>query len=412
MTCGLLGEHLSHSYSPMIHSMIGGYDYRLFEVAPDNLADFIKNGDFQAINVTIPYKKAVIPYLDELSERAKAIGSVNVVRRRADGTLYGDNADYFGFYSLCKKSRIRIKGAKVLVLGSGGAAATVCAVLDDMGAREVVVISRGGENNYNNIETHKNADVIVNTTPVGMYPDNGTSPLDISIFDSLSGVIDIIFNPSKTRLVLDAEAAGIKAIGGLHMLVYQAVASAEMFTDNKYDMAIAEKIEKAVSSSTKNIVLIGMPGCGKTVIGRQLSRFLQRPFIDLDAEIEKKAGKTIPELFAEDGEEVFRSIETECAAEAGKKSGCIISTGGGIVTRERNKPHLRQNSTVVYLFRPTSKLATKNRPLSQSSDLEEMAKVRVPLYNEWSDIKMVNRGIGATANDLIRLLGIRRQNNK
>lgn len=411
MTCGLLGEHLSHSYSPMIHSMIGGYDYRLFEVLPDDLSDFIKSGDFQAINVTIPYKKAVIPYLDELSPRAAAIGSVNVVRRRADGSLYGDNADYFGFMSLVKKSRIRIKRKKVLVLGSGGAAATVCAVLKDMAAGEIVVISRGGENNYDNISIHKNADVIVNTTPVGMYPDNGKSPVDISMFDNLSGVIDIIFNPSKTALVLEAETAGIKSIGGLHMLVYQAVASAEMFTDKKYDIAIADKIEKAVALSTKNIVLIGMPGCGKTVIGRRLASVLHRPFIDLDAEIEKKAGKTIPEIFADEGEEAFRAIETECCAEAGKMSGCVISTGGGVITRERNKPHLRQNATVIYLFRPLDKLATRNRPLSAAGNLEAMAKTRVPLYNEWSDIKMVNRGIAATTGDIMRMLGLKRQKN-
>lgn len=391
--------------------MIGGYDYRLFEVAPENLADFIKNGDFQAINVTIPYKKAVIPYLDELSPRAAAIGSVNVVRRRDDGTLYGDNADYFGFMSLVKKSRIRIRGQKVLVLGSGGAAATVCAVLRDMNAGEVIVISRSGENNYDNLYIHKNADVIVNTTPVGMYPDNGKSPVNISMFDKLSGVIDIIFNPAKTALVLEAEAADIKAAGGLHMLVYQAVASAEMFTDRKYDMAIADKIEKAVAMSTKNIVLIGMPGCGKTVIGRRLASILHRPFIDLDAEIEKKAGKTIPEIFADEGEEAFRAVETECCAEAGKMSGYIISTGGGVVTRERNKPFLRQNATVIYLFRPIDRLATKNRPLSTAGNLEAMAKVRVPLYNEWSDIKMVNRGIAATAGDIMRMLGIRRPKN-
>lgn len=411
MICGLLGEHLSHSYSPMIHSMIGYYDYRLFEVAPESLADFVKNGEYRAVNVTIPYKKAVIPYLDELSPRAAAIGSVNVIRRRDDGTLYGDNADYFGFHSLVKKSGIKIKNKKVLVLGSGGASATVCAVLHDMKAGEVVVISRGGENNYENIEINADADVIVNTTPVGMYPDNGKSPLDLRIFKNLSGVIDIIFNPAKTKLVLDAEDLGIRAVGGLHMLVYQAVASAEMFTDKKCSTLLADKIEKAVAGNTKNIVLIGMPGCGKTVIGRRLASVLQRPFIDLDAEIENKAGKSIPEIFEDDGEEAFRAVETECCAEAGRLSGYVISTGGGVVTRERNKQHLRQNATVIYLFRPLNKLATKNRPLSKTGNLEAMAKVRVPLYNEWSDIKMVNRGIGATTGDLIRILGLKRPKN-
>ena len=404
MKCGLLGEKLSHSFSPQIHSMIDDYSYRLFEVEPDRLGEFLSSDAFDALNVTVPYKKAVIPYLAEMTPRAASIGSVNVITRRADGALVGDNQDYGGFKSLVKTSGISVKGVKALVLGSGGASETVCAVLRDMGAREVVVISRSGENNYENIHRHTDCGLIVNTTPVGMYPNNGKSPLSLKGFHSLRGVIDIIFNPLKTALVLEAEDAGVPAAGGLHMLVSQAVGSAQAFTGKKYDPSLCAKIERQLTGQTKNVVLIGMPGCGKTVIGRRLAAALKRPFIDLDGEIEKAAGKTIPQIFAEDGEEEFRRIETECCIEAGKKCGCVISTGGGVVTREQNRAPLRQNGTVVFLIRPLESLATANRPLLQTHSVQELANQRLPLYNAWADVKMLNTGINSTVENLIRFL--------
>ena len=404
MNYGLLGEHLSHSYSPLIHSMLGDYEYSLIEKAPDEVEDFIKNGDFQAINVTIPYKKTVIPFLDELSDRAKKIGSVNVIVRRPDGTLYGDNSDYGGFASLVRKSKIRIKGKKVLVLGSGGASVTVQAVLRDMGAADIRVISRFTEDNYENIDRHADADVIVNTTPVGMYPNNGQRLVDLSVFPRISGVLDVIYNPYKSALVLDAEERGIPAMGGLRMLVAQAVVANETFFSRKVDNAIIDKIEKKIASMMKNVVFIGMPGCGKSTTGKRLSALTGREFIDIDAEIVKAAGKTIPEIFAEDGEDYFRRLETQVTGEVCKKSGCIISCGGGVVTREENRRLIRQNATVVFLVRDIHTLATRGRPLSETNSADALWEARSPMYKSWSDVKILNTGVNNTALAIARTL--------
>ncbi|MBE6587977.1 MAG: AAA family ATPase [Ruminococcaceae bacterium] len=406
MNYGLLGEHLSHSYSPLIHSMLGDYEYSLIEKAPDEVEDFIKNGDYQAINVTIPYKKTVMPFLDELSDRAEKIGSVNVVVRRPDGTLFGDNSDYGGFASLVRKSRIRIKGKKVLVLGDGGASVTVQAVLRDMGAANVTVISLFTEDNYGNIDRHADADVIVNATPVGMYPNNGERLVDLSVFPRLSGVLDVIYNPYKTALILDAEERGIPALGGLHMLVAQAARANEMFFDSKLDAGVIEKTEKKIASMMKNVVLIGMPGCGKTTMGKRLAAITGREFIDIDAEIVKVAGKTIPEIFAEDGEEAFRLLETRVTGEICKKSGCIISCGGGVVTRPENRRLIRQNSTVVFLVRDIHTLATRGRPLSETNSADALWEARSPMYKSWSDVKILNTGINNTAYSIARALNL------
>ena len=406
MTYGLLGEHLSHSYSPLIHSMLGDYEYRLFEVAPCDIEGFVKCGDFQGLNVTVPYKKTVMPFLDSLSERAERIGSVNVIVRRPDGTLFGDNTDYYGFYCLVKSSRIQIKDKKVLVLGSGGASLAVKAVLSDMEAGSVTVISRSGEDNYENISRHYDADVIVNTTPVGMYPKNGESPLDISPFKKLSGVIDIIYNPIKTALVLQAEELGIPAVGGLRMLAAQAVATWEVFFSKEAGGKLVDKIEKKLSSKMKNVVIIGMPGSGKTTLARRLAAMTGREFIDIDAEITKASGKTALEIFETEGEGAFRDLEAKITAEVCKMSGCIISTGGGVVTRKENKNSIRQNATVVFLFRNINTLATRGRPLSITNSPEALWEARSPMYNEWSDIKMLNMGVNPTAKNLIRALGL------
>ena len=391
MKCGLLGRKLGHSYSPQIHGLLGDYSYALFEKEPEQLASFLKNGDFTGINVTIPYKKDVLPYLDELSPAARKIGSVNTIVRRADGSLFGHNSDYFGFVSLVKHSGIAVEGKKVLVLGSGGTSNMVVTALRDLGAAPVV-ISRSGENNYGNLHLHSDASVIVNATPVGMYPNTGVSPIDLRRFPALTGVLDVIYNPAKTQLLLDAEKLGIPHENGLWMLVAQAKEAAEYFTGKKLPDSCIEKIHGILSRQMKNIVLIGMPGCGKSTIGNLLARKLGRKFVDADEEIIQLAGKSIPEIFAQDGEEIFREWETMALEHLGKQSGLVIATGGGCVTRQRNYPALHQNGSIVWLERDLSLLPTDGRPLSQSNRLEEMYAVRKPMYEAFADVRVANTG--------------------
>ena len=391
MKCGLLGRKLGHSYSPQIHGMLGDYSYALFEKEPEQLASFLKDGDFTGINVTIPYKKDVIPYLDALSPAAQQIGSVNTIVRRADGSLFGHNSDYFGFVSLVKHSGIAVEGKKVLVLGSGGTSNMVVTALRDLGAAPVV-ISRSGENNYGNLHLHSDASVIVNATPVGMYPNTGVSPIDLNRFPKLDGVLDVIYNPAKTQLLLDAEKLGIPHENGLWMLVAQAKEASEYFTGKKLSDDMIARIHHKLSRQMKNIVLIGMPGCGKSTIGNLLARKLGRKFVDADEEIIQLAGKSIPEIFAQDGEEIFREWETMALEHLGKQSGLVIATGGGCVTRQGNYPALHQNGSIVWLERDLSLLPTDGRPLSQSNRLEEMYAVRKPLYEAFADVRVANTG--------------------
>ena len=389
MQCGLLGRKLGHSYSPQIHNLLGDYSYVLFEKEPEELENFLKNGDFSGLNVTIPYKKEVIPYLSELSPTAQKMGCVNTVLRRSDGTLYGHNTDYFGFTSLVRHARLSVAGKKVLVLGSGGASNTAVAALKDLGASPVV-ISRSGENNYQNLHRHTDAAAIVNTTPVGMYPNTGVSPIDLGRFPHLEGVLDVIYNPARTQLLLDAEKLGIPRENGLWMLVAQAKEAAEVFTGGKISDAVIEKIYRQLSHQMKNIVLIGMPGCGKTTIGTLLAEKLGRALADADEKIIALAGKSIPEIFSQDGESVFRNWETQALNELGKQSGLVIATGGGCVTQKRNYPLLHQNGYLVWLERDWSKLPTDGRPLSQANDLGKMYAARKPLYEAFADIRVEN----------------------
>ena len=341
--------------------------------------------------MTIPYKKEVIPYLDELTPTARKMGAVNTIVRRADGTLLGHNTDHFGFASMVRRSGLDVTGKKALVLGSGGASNTAVAVLQDLGAR-VVIISRSGENNYENLHLHADASVIVNTTPVGMYPNVGTSPVDPARFSKLEGVLDVVYNPARTQLLLDAEKLGIPAENGLWMLVAQAKESAEYFTGNPISDSMIAHIHRKLSAQMQNIVLIGMPGCGKSTIGNMLSKKLERKFADADAEIVHLAGKPIPLIFAEDGEEVFRQWETRALAELGKQSGLIIATGGGCVTRQRNYPLLHQNGTVFWIQRALDTLPTEGRPLSQANKLADMYAVRKPMYEAFADFCVDNNG--------------------
>lgn len=389
MKCGLLGEKLGHSYSPQIHGYLSDYPYTLFEKSPQELEQFLRSGNFTGINVTIPYKKAVIPFCDKLSERAKKLGAVNTIVRQSDGTLIGHNTDYFGFSSMVSKSGLDVKGKKVLVLGTGGASATAVAVLNELGS-SVITISRSGENNYQNLYLHSDAAVIVNATPVGMYPKVGVTPVDLSLFPNLEGVLDVIYNPARTQLLMDAEERGLVTMNGLWMLVAQAKESAEWFTGETIDDSMITNIHRTLRAQMENTVLIGMPGCGKSTIGKIVAQQLNKTFVDADEMIVDKAGISIPKIFETVGESGFRKLETQVLAELGKRSGLVIATGGGCVTRSENYPLLHQNGTLYWLKRDVTNLPTDGRPLSQTGKLEEMYTLRRPLYQQFADHEIDN----------------------
>ena len=404
MRCGLLGRKLGHSYSPQIHAKLGTYSYSLFEKEPEELEDFLKSGDFSGLNVTIPYKKEVIPYLDELSPRAKTLGAVNTIVRR-DGRLIGHNTDYFGFETMLSDSGISIAGKKALVCGSGGASNTAVAVLREQGA-EVVVISRSGPDNYENLDRHADAALIVNATPVGMYPNvAGAAIEDLSVFPKLEGVLDLIYNPARTKLLLDAEKRGLKTENGLKMLVAQAKESAEWFTNAKIGNAVIDSIYRSLRSQMENVILIGMPGCGKTTIGQLLSRRLGKKFLDADTVLEERAGRPITQIIPQEGEAFFRRLESEVLEDLGKQSGLVIATGGGCVTIPANYASLHRNGTIVWLKRDLTALPTEGRPLSMAGHLEQMYAKRRPLYEAFSDFAVENSGTPEeTAEEVMRLV--------
>lgn len=390
MKCGLLGRHLGHSYSPYIHSQLGDYCYELFEREPEEIEAFLKNGDFSGINVTVPYKKDVIPYLDELTPVARQLGAVNTVVRRGE-KLIGHNTDYFGFMTMVKESGLEISGKKVLVLGSGGASNTATAVLEELNAH-VVVISRQGQNNYTNLHLHADASVIVNTTPVGMYPNAGNTPVSLDLFPVLEGVLDVVYNPARTKLLLDAEKRGLVAMNGLLMLVAQAKEAAQWFTQAPVTEADISTIFRDLQRRMENIILIGMPGSGKTTVGKRLAQKTGRDFVDADEELIRYAGCSIPEIFARDGEAGFRQLETYILSQIGQKSNLVIATGGGCVTQAQNYPLLHQNGTIFCLNRDISKLPTDGRPLSQQNKADEMYRIRKPLYETFADNMIDNNG--------------------
>ena len=401
---GLIGHKLSHSFSPEIHSYLADYEYKLYEMEEEDVGAFLKSCPLDAFNVTIPYKKTVMPYLDFISDTAKRIGSVNTIVKKPDG-LYGYNTDYYGFSYMVEKSGIDIENKKVLILGSGGASLTVNAVLSDMGAKEIIVISRTGENNYENLSLHADADVIVNTTPVGMYPVNGISPVDLDLFTRLSGVLDLIYNPSDTKLLFDAKAKGIPCINGLYMLSAQAKKACELFLDTEIKENPTDRIVKNIEAQLKNVVLIGMPGCGKSTAGALLSERLSRKFVDTDELIVKASDMPIPEIFSLYGEEEFRKREHEAAKDAGRLSGAVIATGGGIVTRAENLYPLKQNSFVVWLKRDISRLPLEGRPISQQNNLSGLYTKRAPLYEKFADITVeVSENPEETVNVIIEKL--------
>ncbi len=403
MNCGLLGRKLGHSYSPQIHAHLGNYSYRLFEKEPEELESFLKESNLTGLNVTIPYKKAVIPFCDKLTPQAQAIGAVNTIVRSRDGSLIGHNTDYFGLEQMLKACKVSISGKKALVLGSGGASNTAVAVLNDYGANTVVV-SRNGVNHYENLHLHKDAVLIVNATPVGMYPNNGYAPVNIKDFPNVEQVLDMIYNPARTRLVQDAQACQIPAMNGLLMLVAQAKESAEWFLGHKIDDQKITDIYRLLRRQMENIVLIGMPGSGKSTLGRMLAERTGKRFVDADDFLEADSGRKIPEIFAADGEVLFRKLETKVLSQLGKESGIVLATGGGCVTRRENYALLHQNSTIFCIERNLENLATEGRPLSQMGKLSEMLQIRQPLYAEFADYTIDNNQSAESA--LAQIMGI------
>lgn len=391
MEYGLLGEKLGHSFSPQIHRALAGYDYRLLPTPPEEVAELFRRRDFRGLNVTIPYKQTVIPLCDEVDPRAAAIGAVNTVVNR-NGRLTGYNTDIDGMICMARRAGVDLAGKKVVILGSGGTSHTAQAAARELGAAEIAVISRHGPDNYGNLSRHADAQVLINTTPVGMYPDCGLSPVSLDAFPRLEGVLDVVFNPLRTALLLQAMDRGLPCSCGLPMLVAQARRAAELFTGTAIPPSRAEEVLSSLSSELENIVLIGMPGCGKTTVGRALAERLGRAFVDLDEEIVRRAGRPIPDIFAREGEDAFRALETRAVREAGSRTGLVISTGGGVVTRKENRDPLRQNGVIVHLTRPLAALPTGGRPVSQSTDLAVLWQRRAPLYAAFADLTADNSG--------------------
>ena len=392
MEYGLIGEKLGHSYSAPIHAQLGDYDYRLCEMTEAAFADLMRRRDFKGLNVTIPYKQLALKLCDALSDTARAVGSVNTVVRRADGSLYGHNTDIGGFIALARRAGIEIAGRKVVILGSGGTSLTAQAACGRLEARQIVVVSRRGPVDYEALyRDHADTEVLINTTPVGMYPNNGARPADISRLPALTGVLDVIYNPDRTALILDAQARGLPCAGGLYMLVGQAREAAELFTGRAIPEAETARIYKLLRAQALNLVLIGMPGSGKSSVGRALAEAMRRPFVDCDDEIERRAGKTIPEIFASEGEGAFRALEARVIADVGKEKGAVIATGGGAILRGENVRALRQNGVVLWLRRALDALPMQGRPLSKSREaLAAMWRERGPKYLAASDAAIDN----------------------
>ena len=395
----LIGKTLAHSYSKEIHQSFGMYDYELKNL-PDEEAVrvFLRDGDFEGLNVTIPYKQTVIPCLAALSDEARRIGSVNTVVRRG-GKLYGYNTDYAGFSAMAARAGIFFSGKTVVILGSGGTSLTARCVAAGEGAASVTVVSRKGPVTYDDLPRLAHADILINTTPVGMYPETDKTPVDLSVFDNLSGVIDVIYNPLRTRLVQAAEERGIPATGGLFMLLWQAAEACRLFTgkapaspDRAYGSLLADKT---------TVVLIGMPGSGKSTVAALLADAMGRTVLDCDEELVRAAGMPIPEIFATQGEAAFRELETRVICDLSRRAGVILSTGGGCVLRRENLPPLRQNGRIYRLTRPVQLLDRAGRPLSLSGDLADMERQREPFYRAFADCTVENTGTPQQAADAI-----------
>ena len=390
MNIYLIAKKLSHSFSKPIHNELSDYSYEYKELTEEEVVPFLEKKEFDGMNVTIPYKETVMPCLDYISPEAQKIGSVNTIVKK-DGKLYGYNTDYYGFCYEIKEAGADLKDRDVVILGTGGTAKTAYCVACDMGAKSVCMVT-SAQLRAGDVEKYHDAQIVINATPVGMYPNTLVAPVNIADFTKCEAVLDVIYNPSKTQLIMDAQRLGIKTANGLGMLVAQAKKACELFENRDVDESEIARIRSIIENKTKNIILVGMPGCGKSTVGRELAKRLGREFIDNDEEISKR-GKTPAQLIKEDGEEKMREVESEVLAEFCKKSSLVIATGGGAVTKERNFDIITQNATVVFIERPLKHLSTRGRPLSQGGieTLEKMYGVRYPLYKKIADFSVTSQ---------------------
>lgn len=405
MEYGLIGEKLPHSFSKEIHERLAGYGYRLVELTPAQLPEFMQKKDFRGINVTIPYKQAVIPYLDEIDPKAAAIGAVNTIVNR-NGRLCGYNTDYDGMVALLRHAGLSPKGKTVAILGTGGTSKTALAVMRELGAASVCRVSRSGREDAVSYEEAARLPVqlLVNTTPAGMYPNPDGQAMELSRFGWLEGVLDAVYNPLRTRLVLQARDNGARAQGGLYMLVAQAAFACEHFLGEPLAESALDGVYRAIHGQKQNIVLTGMPGSGKSTVGKLLARQLGRELVDTDTEIIRLAKKPIADLFAQRGETGFRELESQVIQQVSRRTGVVIATGGGAILREENVRRLRQNGRLYLLDRPLESLIpTDDRPLARNADaLRQRYSERYPRYLATADAVIPVRGTPEEAAAAIR----------
>ena len=402
---GVLGRVLGHSYTPTIYRELAGLDYRKFEREPEELESFVRSGEWEGFNVTIPYKRDLVAYMDELSPVAERMGNINTVVRLPDGRLRGDNTDYYGFKVLVESLGLELAGKKAVVFGgSGGAGSTAMMVLTDLGMR-AVSIDRSGKHTYENLDEHADAALAVNCTPAGMFPACPKAPCSLTALPRLEGLVDIVYNPARTALMMEADRLGIPNVGGLLMLVAQAAQAVERYTGRTVGRERIAEVTSSLARSERNIALIGMPGSGKTRVGQQIAVRLDRPHVDIDWELEQRLSCSCSDYIVDAGEEAFRRAESDCLAQIAARSGQVISCGGGVVTQPENYDLLRQNSIIVMLDRPIAELSKAGRPLSQRDGVEALTERRMPLYRSWADIIVTSReSADATAREAVRAL--------
>lgn len=414
---GLVGRTLGHSWSRQIHERLGSAPYALHELEPDEVATFVRDGAWRGLNVTIPYKRRAAELADERSPRVERLGAANTLVRREDGSILAENTDVLGFSWMLARFCRRELGSsvsealgsrKALVLGSGGASQAVRLALEEYAGMDVVTVSRSGKETYEGLaRRHADAALVVNTTPVGMFPNCPASPLDEETLSALTGlvaVLDVVYNPRRTGLLLAAERLGLPAESGLAMLVAQALYASELFQGRDLDDSLVAEVEGQIRAQTENVVLIGMPGAGKSSCGRALARLLGRPFVDVDEAIALECGRSAAQIIREDGEEAFRAVETEVTGRYAARSGLVLACGGGVVTREENRDLIRQNARVVFLDRPIAELSDDGRPMSQTKGVERLAAERMDAYRSWADVTLPCTGSPAGDAELARRL--------